>query len=653
MAGNIKKIVLQNFKAFNGVNEIDLEGKHLLLYGENGSGKSSIYWGLYTLLQSITKTHQETDKYFDFTQEENLINRDYLIKLDETRGYGNYTVDIGKNVQIELVQEDNTVINLSLGGLSAASDKNELENLNRYSDFLTHRLLINFYNFRNSQEIDLWKVFKREIFPFVYENSDNGVDTIEKLIKDLYNNQPFTVDATGTVIPSYVQQDYYDFYAQIGYVNSEISKLVSKIENDANEFFSEFFDTSDNEFKISLFYTDRFFHGTHKVVNSDNPKLNNVINSYRSLRTPKIFLRIFKKAHNSFELITRPQTFLNEALITQLSLSIRLALTKSRAVNYPGQFLVLDDLLVSLDMSNRDKVLDIILNIFSSKYKIYMLTHERAFFNMAKARIESEHNKEEWLFKELYGVDEYHNTPQINNSDDFLTKSIFQYKQKDYPASVNYLRKELEKVLNDNLPSKVKKGDSGEDKSTLDSIITSAIIYLEKLDINPLPLKKCQQYLQILLNPLSHNEDDVDAYETDIKRIRKVIEELKPFLIDIKKRTKEIFPRLRKISLTITENDTVTQQKYTLELQEELYLITEANGDIRLSECKINSIESRTFISGELQIKADGNYKNERWKSNSLEALFNSICEYKQIEIVPNYMDFYETLEEVKVNTLL
>lgn len=174
MAGNIKKIVLQNFKAFNGVNEIDLDGKHLLLYGENGSGKSSIYWGLYTLLQSITKTHQETDKYFDYTNEENLINRDYLFKLDETRGYGNYTVDIGKNVQIEFVQEDNKVFNLSLGGLSAATDKNELENLNRYSDFLTHRLLINFYNFRNSQEIDLWKVFNREIFPFVYENSDKG-----------------------------------------------------------------------------------------------------------------------------------------------------------------------------------------------------------------------------------------------------------------------------------------------------------------------------------------------------------------------------------------------------------------------------------------------------------------------------------------------
>jgi len=324
-------------------------------------------------------------------------------------------------------------------------------------------------------------------------------------------------------------------------------------------------------------------------------------------------------------------------------LSIRLALTKSRAVNYPGQFLVLDDLLVSLDMSNRDKVLDIILNIFSSKYKIYMLTHERAFFNMAKARIESEHNKEEWLFKELYGVDEDHNTPQINNSDDFLTKSIFHYKQKDYPASVNYLRKELEKILNDNLPSKVKKGDSGEDKITLDSIITSAIIYLEKLSINPLPLKKCQQYLQILLNPLSHNENDIDAYETDIKRIRNVIEELKPFLEDLKKSTKEIFPRLRKVSLTITENDKITKQKYTLQLQEDLYLIIERDGSIKLSDCKINSLESRTYIEDTLQEKES--YKNEHWKHNTLYELYSAICLKKEIDINPNYFEHFETLE--------
>ena len=44
MAKNIKEITLYNFKAFYGENTIKLDGKNLLLYGENGSGKSSIYW---------------------------------------------------------------------------------------------------------------------------------------------------------------------------------------------------------------------------------------------------------------------------------------------------------------------------------------------------------------------------------------------------------------------------------------------------------------------------------------------------------------------------------------------------------------------------------------------------------------------------------
>ena len=643
MAGNIKKIVLQNFKAFNGVNEIDLEGKHLLLYGENGSGKSSIYWGLYTLLQSITKDNTKTDKYFDFLNDENLINKDYIFHLNDTIGSGQYNNNIGKNVQIEIVQEDDRVLNLSLGGLSTATNKTELENLNRYSDFLTHRLLINFYNFRNSQEIDLWKVFTRDIFPFIYEDLDKGAETIENLVNELNNTKPFSVNAAGEIIPSFVQQDYFDYYSRISYVNNEIYKWVKFIENEANQFFNEYFDDNKNNFIINLDYTDRFYYNFHKIIIKNNSEEYEVMSSYKYLRTPKIILKIFKKVKNHWTSITRPQTFLNEALITQISLSIRLAITKSRAVNYPGQFLVLDDLLISLDMSNRDKVLDIILNVFAPKYKIYMLTHERAFFNMAKARIESEHSKDDWNFKELYGIDEDHNKPQINNSDDFITKSITQYKQKDYPASVNYLRKELEKILNDNLPTKVKKGDTGEDKNTLDSIISSAISHLEKLSFDTLPLKKCQQYLQILLNPLSHNENDIDAYETDIKRIRNVIEELKPFLVNLKKRTKEIFPRLRKVSLTITENDKITKQKYTLQLQEDLYLIMETDGSIRLSDCKINSLESRTYIEDILQEKES--YKNEHWKHNSVYELYSAICSKKDIYVNPIYFEYFETLE--------
>ena len=44
MAWKINKISIENFKCFlDKFDSIEPKGKHVLIYGENGSGKSSIY----------------------------------------------------------------------------------------------------------------------------------------------------------------------------------------------------------------------------------------------------------------------------------------------------------------------------------------------------------------------------------------------------------------------------------------------------------------------------------------------------------------------------------------------------------------------------------------------------------------------------------
>ena len=51
----ITKIEIKNFKAFRGPDVIDLSeegGQSLLLYGENGSGKTSLYKALKLFLES-------------------------------------------------------------------------------------------------------------------------------------------------------------------------------------------------------------------------------------------------------------------------------------------------------------------------------------------------------------------------------------------------------------------------------------------------------------------------------------------------------------------------------------------------------------------------------------------------------------------------
>lgn len=654
---NIDKIRIHNFKAFytgTEPEEIFLGGKHLLMYGENGSGKSSIYWALYTLFQSETKTPAEISKYFDPIHDEQLLNYHYLNSRPDFTIDGNGKItnptDIGKNAEVVVELVNGTTLSIDKDGYNE-TEANKLEHLHRHSDFITHRLLVNFYNFRNSKEINLWEVFVRDFFPFLIENKGRGTETLWQKLKFIEENFPFNLNPTTRKFKRSKSQVWQRaFRERINKFNEDIEHWIARINTISNLVYKDELKNTDNV-EIYLKYDTplRYDHYIDNVYVKDGISYSQGT-GYAGLNTPCISLNIRRKnADGSFSIIHRPQAYLNEAKITQIALSIRFSLLHDTIKPpYPGQFLALDDLLISLDMSNREQVLDAILNIYANKYKIYLFTHEKSFFNMVKARIEAEHNPKEWLFREIYGVDEDNLKPQIHKSDSFIARSNDQYRRKDYPASVNYLRKELENILEKNLPKKVKKNKDGEDKTTLDSIITAGIDFIELLGEDATKLKRCKQYLQLLLNPLSHNENDIDAYEVDIKRIRIILEELRPFLEDIKKRTVEIFPRLHKINLKITENNGSTQQEYLLELQDDLYCFTKLDGSKKLTDCKVHSKESRTYKNGVLEVKTD--YKNERWKKKSLEILYNEICNHKSIP-VENYIDFFEELDETKIST--
>ena len=61
----ITKIELKNFRAFCRPVEIDLHktGKNLLVYGENGSGKTSLYLALKSFLESSEDTAPRFDTH--------------------------------------------------------------------------------------------------------------------------------------------------------------------------------------------------------------------------------------------------------------------------------------------------------------------------------------------------------------------------------------------------------------------------------------------------------------------------------------------------------------------------------------------------------------------------------------------------------------
>ena len=75
MDWSLQRIELKNFKFFKKPFIFPVNGKHILLYGENGSGKSSIVWGLYTLMESHRKQVPDIQKYFDPIHDQHLRNR--------------------------------------------------------------------------------------------------------------------------------------------------------------------------------------------------------------------------------------------------------------------------------------------------------------------------------------------------------------------------------------------------------------------------------------------------------------------------------------------------------------------------------------------------------------------------------------------------
>jgi hypothetical protein len=179
------------------------------------------------------------------------------------------------------------------------------------------------------------------------------------------------------------------------------------------------------------------------------------------------------------EQISRPQSFLNEAKLTQIALSVRFGATKANLQDAPMKLLVLDDLLISLDMSNRMQVIKIILSDedFADYQKIIM-THDRGFHSEIRRQIGIAHHK--WVFGELHCADG--NAPELREQPDKLAFAEMLLREGRYDEAALQLRKSAEETLRQftsNYP------DSGDFKS-LSELLRQARSNLERTALNEL-----------------------------------------------------------------------------------------------------------------------------------------------------------------------
>src|SRR5690606_37857025 len=400
------------------------------------------------------------------------------------------------------------------------------------SDFINYKFLSKIYDFRNSEPMDLFEMFERDILMFIdfeeaYTEHDGTLSTKTyasdwwKFICEGYKTLPKNTNKIAERSDEYTR-----------YQNETIPKFITLLKKFLLDITQGANDFLENEFKEDFrikFKTDAIECVFNKRIDGRNKQKDG------KLHKPKIPLQVIFN-HNSLaeanKAIIKPHTFLNEARLTAIALAIRLSILDRRPT-FPNsaRILVLDDLLLSLDMSHRDKVLDILLSdSFINTYQILILTHDRAFYNMCKNRIQDRFVSG-WIFKEMY----QHQTdagipcPFIPDQSNYLDLAKKYLKEFDYPASANYLRKETERVFKYLLPRNLClhfKEDKGMVPLQLDNLISNFLKYFKELGGNIEPFNKLKEHKDLLLNPLSHDNTESPIYKRYLDNITDVLVKL-------------------------------------------------------------------------------------------------------------------------------
>ncbi len=536
----IDSLNIKSFKFFKDVEPLKFNKQNILIYGENGSGKSTIFWALYTFFQSALKENDnEIKKYFIQSTEANP-NKNSLVNIYENSD---------ENAKIELTLKDinnlnsDKVFTISKESINTNKEDLLIEQGCYAGDFINYKYIFRFFDFLHTDEIDLFKLFEYEILHFITKDGQNLSDLWDEIV-DIKNRNPGPIKD---------RDEFNKLTNKLVLFNRILTNKINQINQPSNDYLIKF---NYENIKLKL-----------RVINGKYTRQKKFIK-------PKIDFSIsFKKDSQNDLAIHRSQSYFNEAKLTAIALSVRFALTKIKLQESDLKVLVLDDLLVSLDMSNRELVLDMLVNDDSfQNFQIIMLTHDKAFYEKSK-RYFNFKQKNQWKYFEMYldrneeGIEK----PYIKDCEEYNTYIDIakqHFENKDYPASANYLRKEVEKRFDEFLEldsldkkiflSKLKENYSkiiefGKDLESLKSIlvqfqhcsrmpsdiqvekctlfanqISSAIDEFKEYQIHILDVDEFENLhfiLKDILHPQSHNDLSRPLYKLELEKSIELVSE--------------------------------------------------------------------------------------------------------------------------------
>lgn len=517
----LHELHINNFKFFPKQDPnsplLKIDGKNLLVYGENGSGKSTIYWSIYTLLESAFKTRNEdVSKYFEKGGKHGLVN------IHATKNHKAHIKVVLKNAGQPDVSYYLDGEMLTIETVRADSDIRES---GMASDFINYRVIFRLHNLKHSKENNLFGWFEDEIFPYILIASINSTKSVGDVLKVLKSG-PAKVKAFDEIdkmifpnaamqhhAEEAVKKDFKKFQKyerEVKKWNTKLKAYLLGITTRANQILTQDFQQN---FEIKLDYTFSKINVAEDDLGWEDPIIELKIPVYNGKRN----------------VVKRPHTFLNEAKWTSIGLSIRLAIIEdwtNRPATAQLKALVIDDMLLSLDMSNRDIVLNILLDRYVTDYQLIMLTHDRYFFELAQGKINARNKGGDWLKLEMYeDIENGKAKPLILKSKTNLERAKSFFKQKEFAASANHMRKATECFVHEYVPAR-NQYDRNFKPLDLSSLIGKSRAVAR---INGLPASLIQDLDLMrthIFNPGSHYDVYTPIFQNDLKRAIETLEQV-------------------------------------------------------------------------------------------------------------------------------
>lgn len=607
MAWKINKIVIENFKYFLDPFTIEPQGKHVLMYGENGSGKSSIYWAAYTHFQSCLKDPADAGKYFNKNHSDSLVN---LYDTQNKRS----------GIEIEFVDPNGRTKGYTDGSWGINTNVDDFIRLSTFaSDFMNYKFLAAIFDFKNSKPVDLFKIFEDEVFPFLPLGAPrydlDGNVTAETSVEQWWRYIKYCCGAPDVLtrrVPGsnvYSHDEKWQAYQNlISDFNTRLQTLLTSIATDANSKL----EAQKMPMRVTL---------TLKRAEFDK-KVEGTMRSYDGkFYEPQIILtaQLLDSDGNpvSANDIKHPRSFFNEAKLTRMALALRLAVFDRKLQSEDcAKVIFVDDLLISLDMSNRLMVVLQLLD-YADQYQLFIFTHDRTFYDLIYDSISQRNMSKQWCYYEMYAIDEEVSKgkvpePWMNDKENFLQQARSFFTRYEYHASANSLRKECEKQLLRLYPHNwtlSKNNDGTVSIINLNGLIQKLKDFYLRFGIDPVPTPNIDQYRKRILNPASHNDSKAKVFRSELVMAIDEIEE---------------FENIKKIM--IVGPDDVSVREFVLEIDD--------LGHHIIIEFKILETWSKLFYNGQEYYEAVNvqhtshagiGLKN---KEMTIRSIWNRVCRY-------------------------